>query len=81
MNFQMFKLYLERTEESESNCQHTLDHEKAREFQKNIYFCLRQGNVLVSFPTVLHEWMAQVISLRQAIMCAYKSGQMRLTLI
>ena len=81
VNFHIFKLDWEKAEEPEIKYQHPLDHEKAREFQKNIYFCLRQGNVLVSFPTVLHEWMAQVISLRQAIMCAYKSGQMRLTLI
>ena len=38
MNFQIFKLNLEKTEEPESNCQHLLDHQKAREFQKNIYF-------------------------------------------
>jgi len=29
------------------------------------------------FLTVLPERTAQVISLRQAIMCAYESGQMR----
>ena len=34
----MFKLDLEKAEEPESNCQHLLDHQKAREFQKNIYF-------------------------------------------
>ena len=38
MNFQMFKLVLEKAEEPEI-CQHPLDHKKAREFQKNIYFC------------------------------------------
>ena len=38
MNFHMFKLNLEKAEEPESNCQHLLDHQKAREFQKNIYF-------------------------------------------
>ena len=31
----MFNLDLEKR----SNCQHPLDHPKAREFQKNIYFC------------------------------------------
>ena len=35
MNFQMFKLDLEKAEEPEINCQHPLDH---REFQKNICF-------------------------------------------
>ena len=39
MNFQMVKLVLEKAEEQRSNCQHPLDHQKAREFQKNIYFC------------------------------------------
>ena len=34
----MFKLVLEKAEEPE-NCQHPLDHGKAREFQKIIYFC------------------------------------------
>ena len=37
MNFQMFKLVLEKAKEPEI-CQHPLDHKKAREFQKNIYF-------------------------------------------
>ena len=42
----MFKLVLEKAEEpacfrkrQRSNCQHPLDIKKAREFQKNIYFC------------------------------------------
>ena len=35
----MFKLVLEKAENQRSNCQHPLDHQKAREFQKNIYFC------------------------------------------
>ena len=40
MNFQMFKLVLEKAEEPEINCQHLLDHGKSkREFQKVIYFC------------------------------------------
>ena len=39
MNFQMFKLDLEKAEEPENNWQHLLDHQKATEFQKNIYFC------------------------------------------
>ena len=33
---QMFKLVLEKAEEPEIK---SLDHQKAREFQKNIYFC------------------------------------------
>ena len=39
MNSLMFKLVLEKAEEPEIKCQHPLDHGKAREFQKNIYFC------------------------------------------
>ena len=34
----MFKLDLEKQRNQRSNCQHLLDHRKAREFQKNIYF-------------------------------------------
>ena len=35
----MFKLDLEKAEDKRSNCQHPLDHRKAREFQENICFC------------------------------------------
>ena len=35
----MFKLDLENAEEPETNCQISGIIEKAREFQKNIYFC------------------------------------------
>ena len=35
----MFKLDLEKAEELGSNCQHRWIIKKAREFQKNIYFC------------------------------------------
>ena len=39
MNFQMFKLVLEKAEEPEVKLLPPLDYEKAREYQKNIYFC------------------------------------------
>ena len=41
MNFQMFKLYLEKAEEPEIKLWTSIDWiiEKAREFWKNIYFC------------------------------------------
>ena len=39
MNFQMFRLVLERQRNQRSNCQHLLDHGKGSGFQKNIYFC------------------------------------------
>ena len=35
----MFRLISGKAEEHRSNCQYPLDHRKAREFQKNIYFC------------------------------------------
>ena len=38
-NFQIYKLDFKRQRNQRSNCQHTLDHEKWREFQNNIYFC------------------------------------------
>ena len=39
VNFQMFKLVLEKADEPEIKLPHLLDHQKEREFQKNIYFC------------------------------------------
>ena len=39
MNFQMFKLVLENAEEPEIKLSTAWIMEKAREFQKNIYFC------------------------------------------
>ena len=39
MNFQMFKLDLQMAEEPEVKLPTSLDHKKASEFQKNIYFC------------------------------------------
>ena len=35
----MFKLVLEKADEPEIKLPHLLDHQKEREFQKNIYFC------------------------------------------
>ena len=40
VNFQMFKLVLEKAEEPEIKLPTSVGAEKAREFQKNIYFCL-----------------------------------------
>ena len=39
MNFQRFKLDLEKAEEPEIKLEHLLDHPKSRELWKNIYFC------------------------------------------
>ena len=35
-NFQMYKWVYKRQRKQRSNCQHSLDHRKAKEFQKNI---------------------------------------------
>ena len=35
----MFKLDLEKAEETRSNCQHLLDHRKSKRIPENIYFC------------------------------------------
>ena len=35
----MYKLDLAKAEKPDSNCQHPLDHRKAREFQKSFCFC------------------------------------------
>ena len=40
LNFQMYKLDLEKTKKNQrSNCQHPLDHRKAKELKKKIYLC------------------------------------------
>ena len=40
VNFQMFKVDLEKARNQRSHCLHPLDHRKnKREFQKNVYFC------------------------------------------
>ena len=39
VNFQMFKLFLEKAEEPEIKLKHHWIIKKAREFQKNVYFC------------------------------------------
>ena len=51
VNFQMFKLDLEKEGNQRSNCQHLLDHGKAGEFQKNIYFCF------LTMPKPLTVWI------------------------
>ena len=40
VNFQMFKLFLEKAEEPEIKLKHHWIIKKAREFQENIYFCV-----------------------------------------
>ena len=52
MKFQMFKLDLEKAEEP-SNCNICWMLEKAREFQKNIYFCFL--DYAKAFDCVIHN--------------------------
>ena len=56
MNFQMFKLVLEKAEEPEIKSSSLVQNirwimEKAREFQKNIYFCF------LTMPKPLTVWI------------------------
>ena len=53
VNFQMFKLVLEKAEDPRSNCQHLLDHQKSKRVQKNIYFCFIDN--AISFDCVDHN--------------------------
>ena len=39
MNFQMFKVDLEKAEEPEIKMPTSMDHRERKEFQKNMYFC------------------------------------------
>ena len=39
MNFQIFKLDLEKADNHRSNCQHLLDNQKSKRVAKNINFC------------------------------------------
>ena len=42
-----------------SNCQHPLDHQKAREFQKNIYFCFTE--CAKAFDCVDHKKLWKIL--------------------
>ena len=59
MNFQMFKLALKRQRNQRSNFQRPLDHEKAREFQKNIYFCF--PDYAKAFDCVDHNTLWKIL--------------------
>ena len=55
MNFQMFKLVLEKAEEPEiNNADMHWIIKKAREFQKNIYFCF------LAMPKPLTVWITTI---------------------
>ena len=55
----MFKLDLEKLRNQRSNCQHSCITEKAREFQKNIYFCFIDYNK--AFDWVDHNKLWKVL--------------------
>ena len=59
MNFLMFMLVLEKHRNQRSNCQHPLDHQKAREFQKNIYFCFT--DYAKAFDCVNHNKLWKIL--------------------
>ena len=61
-NFQVFKLDLEKARNQRSNCQHSLDHRKARKFQKNIYFC--SIDYAKAFDYVDHSRMWKILKRR-----------------
>ena len=58
-NFQVFKLDLEKARNQRSNCQHSLDHRKARKFQKNIYFCFI--DYTKTFDCVYHNKLWEIL--------------------
>jgi len=51
VNIQIFKLDLEKTEETD-NCQHPLDHQKTKEFQKKT-----STSALLTMPKPLPMWI------------------------
>ena len=51
MNFQMFKLVLEKAEEQGSNCQHPLDHGKSKNSRKTA------TSALLTMPKPLTMWI------------------------
>ena len=63
MNFQMFKLVLEKAEEPEINIANIANIrwiiEKAREFQKNIYFCFI--DYAKAFDCVYHNKLWKIL--------------------
>ena len=59
MNFQMFNLVLEKAEEPEIKLPIHWIMEKAREFQKNIYFCLI--DYAKAFDCVDHNTLCRIL--------------------
>ena len=59
MNFQVFKLELEKAEEPEIKLPKSTGSEKMREFQKNIYFCFI--NFAKTFDCVDHNKLWKIL--------------------
>ena len=59
MNFQMFKLVLEKAEEPEIKLPTSAGSSKKQEFQKNIYFCI--ANFAKAFDCVDHNKLWKIL--------------------
>ena len=59
MNFQMFKLVLEKAEEPEIKLPTSAGSSKRQEFQKNIYFCI--ANFAKAFDCVDHNKLWKIL--------------------
>ena len=59
MNFQMFKLVLEKAEEPEIKLPTSAGSSKKREFQKNIYFCF--ADYAKAFDCVDHNKLWKIL--------------------
>ena len=59
MNFQMFKLDLERVEEPEIKLPTSIGSSKKQEFQKNIYFC--SSDYAKAFDSVNHNKLWKIL--------------------
>ena len=61
----MFKLDLERQRKQKLNCQHPRIFKKAREFQKNIYFCFMY--YAKAFDCVYHNKLCRILRDRRIV--------------
>ena len=59
VNFQMFKLVLEKAEDQRSKCQHPLDHRKRKRIPENTYFCFI--DYAKAFNCVYHNKLLKIL--------------------
>ena len=59
MNFQMFKLFLEKAEEAEIKLPTSVGSSKKQEFQKNTYFCF--SDYATAFDFVNHNKLWKIL--------------------